>query len=184
MPLNDSLSGVRERVKGSLNAKFPPYGFLSLMRAAFGPVLSNSPVDPHNEVIFRFDDVPYDAPENKDNLVDAELAIMDLFLKENQKISLALVTNYLEESHLVVDRIKAGVKEDLFELAIHGWEHSDFSVLTQVQQERLLLDSNLIIENIFGRTSDIFIPPYNSFNFFTLRAMEKSGIGIISSHWI
>ena len=85
-------------------------------------------------VIFRFDDIPFDFLQNKDLFRNAELAVMDLFLKKNQKLSIALVTKYLEKDKVLIERINEGLEKDLFELAIHGWEHTDFSVLDEKQQ--------------------------------------------------
>lgn len=132
-------------------------------------------------VIFRFDDIPFDFLQNKDLFRNAELAVLDLFLKRNQKLSIALVTKYLEEDKVLIERINEGLEKDLFELAIHGWEHADFSVLDEKQQVELLLNATRMLETIFKRGSQVFIPPYNSFNRHTLIAMGKVGLRIISS---
>ena len=99
---------------------------------------------------------------------NAELAVMDLFLKKNQKLSIALVTKYLEEDKVPIERIYEGLEKDIFELAIHGWDHTDFSVLNEKQQVELLLNATRRLEAIFRRDSQVFIPPYNSFNKDTL----------------
>jgi peptidoglycan/xylan/chitin deacetylase (PgdA/CDA1 family) len=119
--------------------------------------------------------------QNKDLFRDAELAVMDLFIKKNQKVSLALVTKHLEQDQVLIEKIGEGLEKNLFELAIHGWEHADFSVLDEKQQVELLLNATKRVEAIFRRGSQVFIPPYNSFNKHTLKAMVKVGLRIISS---
>ena len=132
-------------------------------------------------VIFRFDDIPFDFIQNRDLYLDAELAVMDLFLKKNQKLSIGLVTKYMEEDKVPIDKIYEGLEKNIFELAIHGWDHADFSVLNEKQQVELLLNATKRLETIFRRDSQVFIPPYNSFNKDTLLAMGKVGLRIISS---
>ena len=41
----------------------------------------------------------------RDLFRNAELAVMDLFLKKNQKLSIALVTKYMEEDKVLIERI-------------------------------------------------------------------------------
>jgi peptidoglycan/xylan/chitin deacetylase (PgdA/CDA1 family) len=132
-------------------------------------------------VIFRFDDIPFDFIQNRDLFLDAELAVMNLFLKKNQKLSIGLVTKYLEEDKVPIQKIYEGLEKNIFELAIHGWDHTDFCVLDERQQVKLLLNATRRLRTIFRRGSRVFIPPYNTFNNDTLLAMDKVGLRIISS---
>jgi peptidoglycan/xylan/chitin deacetylase (PgdA/CDA1 family) len=132
-------------------------------------------------VIFRFDDIPFDFIQNRELYLDAELAVMNLFLKKNQKLSIGLVTKYLEEDDAIIEKIYEGLERSIFELAIHGWDHLDFSVLSEKQQVELLVNATRRLETIFRSGSQVFIPPYNSFNKDTLLAMGKVGLRIISS---
>jgi peptidoglycan/xylan/chitin deacetylase (PgdA/CDA1 family) len=132
-------------------------------------------------VIFRFDDIPFDFFQNRDLFRDAELAVMNLFLKKNQKLSIGLVTKYLEEDDTLIEKIYEGLEKKIFELAIHGWDHVDFSVLSEKQQVELFVNATRRLETIFRSGSQVFIPPYNSFNKDTLVAMGKVGLRIISS---
>ena len=132
-------------------------------------------------VVFRFDDVPCDFLKNYDLFCNAELAVMDLFMKKRQKLVLALVTKYLQGNGVLTKKIGEGLEKNLFELAIHGWDHTDHSELDEKQQVRLLHNATKRVEEIFGNCSQIFIPPYNSFNDHTLAAMDKVGLRILSS---
>jgi peptidoglycan/xylan/chitin deacetylase (PgdA/CDA1 family) len=132
-------------------------------------------------VIFRFDDIPFDFLENRELFHDAELAVMNLFLKKNQKLSIGLVTRYLGEDNILIQKIVEGLERNLFELAIHGWDHVDFSALDGEQQVESLLNATRRLETTFRSGSQVFIPPYNSFDTNTLSAMGKTGLRIISS---
>jgi peptidoglycan/xylan/chitin deacetylase (PgdA/CDA1 family) len=48
-------------------------------------------------------------------------------------------------------------------------------------QESTLAQANQKMERIFGRTSDIFITPYGTFNDATLQAMNRNGLKILSA---
>jgi peptidoglycan/xylan/chitin deacetylase (PgdA/CDA1 family) len=144
-------------------------------------IYSRNLVSPRKSIIFRYDDIPFDFLENKGLFCNAELAVMDLFIKRNQKLSLALVTKYLEQNLVLCNKIGEGLEKDLFEPAIHGWEHTDFSRLDEHQQVQFLFNATKRVENIFKARSTVFIPPYNSFNARTLVAMKKVGLRIISS---
>jgi peptidoglycan/xylan/chitin deacetylase (PgdA/CDA1 family) len=125
-------------------------------------------------VVFRLDDVGFDAK-------DGQIAVMDLFLKRSQRVSLGLVMNHIEKDRSLLERIQFGFQKGLFELALHGWDHVDYSTLDEKKQEILLRKAYEKMDNLFGMPSKVFIPPYDSFNGSTLQAMNSTGIKIISS---
>ena len=179
MAMNNSKSLIRRWIRKAFDSV--PSLNNSTSISAIGSSFSHQAPHSRNYVIFRFDDIPYDVPENEYNLIDAELAIMDLFIEKNQKLSLALVASYVNESQSVIKKIEEGLNLDLFELAIHGWEHTDFALMSEIQQHKFLFDALNKIEHIFGRCPQVFIPPYNSFNEHTLQAMKRLGISVLSS---
>jgi len=134
------------------------------------PVNKNS----SNLVIFRLDDVGF-------GFINALMAIMDVFLMKNHDLSLGLVMDQIDRERPLVEKITYGNNRGLFELDLHGWDHVDFSKLDEKEQWDSLYKASEKMQNLFGKSSKIFIPPYNSFNAFTLRAMNKVGIKIISS---
>jgi peptidoglycan/xylan/chitin deacetylase (PgdA/CDA1 family) len=137
--------------------------------------------DIFNCVIFRLDDVPYDLPIYDKSLIDIHLAIMDVFSKKNQNLTLGVVVRYLEVHPNLLEYILQGHRRGIFELALHGWDHHDYSKLSKMNQERSLLRANTKMLEIFGVSSKIFIPPYNEFNRSTIGVLKQLGIKIISS---
>ena len=81
----------------------------------------------------------------------------------------------------IINKLKEGYKKGLFELALHGWNHENFSKLNEQNQQILLQNANKKMETIFGKASNIFIPPFDAFDNDTLDAMSKLGIPIFSS---
>jgi peptidoglycan/xylan/chitin deacetylase (PgdA/CDA1 family) len=134
-----------------------------------------------SSVVFRLDDIPYDSAIYDEARINVDLAVLDVFSKRNQNLTLGLVVRYLELHPKLLACIVHGYGKGIFELALHGWDHDDYSKLTMMDQERSLLRAKTKLENLFGNSSKIFIPPYNKFNRFTIDAMKKLGIKIISS---
>ena len=127
-------------------------------------------------VIFRLDDI-------QDYwLQDAQLSLMDLFLLKNQNLSLGLIMNAVGQDLKIIEKIKEGDKRGLFELAIHGWEHQDYTGLSEQQQNDSLSRANQKIKNIFGHTATTLIAPYGLFNITTVKVLKELGIRIISAN--
>lgn len=128
-----------------------------------------------NCVIFRLDDV-------QDYFVyRAQLSVMDLFILKNHSLSLGIIMNHIGEDDKIVQKVLEGKQKGLFELALHGWEHNDFSAMSRKQQQSALIESNKKMLALFGEKSQIFIPPMNKFNNNTLTVMNELGLKIISS---
>jgi peptidoglycan/xylan/chitin deacetylase (PgdA/CDA1 family) len=106
---------------------------------------------------------------------------MNLFLNKNQTLSLALILNRTGNDSSIVNKIDDGYNKGLFELAIHGWNHENFSKLSEDDQLVLLSRANEKMYSLFGVRTTIFIPPSFDFNNSTLDAMRELGIRIISS---
>jgi len=129
-----------------------------------------------NCVIFRLDDV-------QDNYHDqSQLALMNFFLEKNQSLSLGLIANAFGNDSIVLNEVRTGFDAGKFELASHGWNHEDFTKLSEHTQTDLLNKSIEKIHKVFGTRPAIFIPPMFEFNNATLDAMRHLGIKIISSN--
>ena len=79
MAMNNSKSLIRRWIRKAFDSVPSLYNSTSI--SAIGSSFSHQAPPSRNYVIFRFDDIPYDLPENEYNLIDAELAIMDLFIE-------------------------------------------------------------------------------------------------------
>jgi peptidoglycan/xylan/chitin deacetylase (PgdA/CDA1 family) len=132
---------------------------------------------PCNCVVFRLDDV-------QDSFArDAQLQIMDLFIKKNQPVSLGVIAGHYGDDPHVTHKVMEGVRAGLFEVAIHGWDHVDYSTLGEKEQADTLQRSNEKFAKIFGSPSSVFIAPYNRFNNDTIAAINGLGgsIKVISA---
>ena len=128
-----------------------------------------------NCVIFRLDDV-------HDNWLHlAQIQVMNIFLSKDQRLSVGIVMNATGSDQLVLQKIMEGQSKGLFELAIHGWNHVDYTKMSESEQKKTLDLANNKMQTLFGIRSNVFTPPYGTFNNSTLVAMSDSGIKIISA---
>ena len=111
----------------------------------------------------------------------ANLTLMDIFISKNQSVPLGLIMNSIGNDPKLIAKIREGIQRGLFELALHGWDHVEYTNLSEQEQHDSLKKANEKMQRLFGQKSNIFIPPFNSFNDSTLNAMRKLSIRIISS---
>lgn len=112
---------------------------------------------------------------------EGQITPTDIFISKNQSLSLGLIMNSLGNDSKIINTIREGIHVDLFELAIHGWNHTDYTDLSEEEQKNSLYQANKKMETLFGNTSDIFIPPEYLFNNATLNSMNQLGFRILSS---
>jgi peptidoglycan/xylan/chitin deacetylase (PgdA/CDA1 family) len=113
---------------------------------------------------------------------DGQITPMNMFISKNQTLSLGLIVNGIGDDLDIVNTIRSGSSKGLFELAIHGWDHIEYTTLDEKEQRDSLYKANEKMNILFGNTSDIFIPPDYSFNNATLNAMDHLGLRVISSN--
>ena len=130
-----------------------------------------------NCVVFRMDDI-------QDYWIrSAQLAIMNQSLAKNQSLTLGIIMNALGNDSEIVNKIKQGNNSSgPFELAVHGWNHTNYINLTEDEQRISLEDAHNKMINLFGNASEIFIPPYDAFNNDTLNAMRQVDMKIIDGN--
>ena len=136
-----------------------------------------------NCVAFRLDDV------QDDYLTRPQIGVMDVFKERNLSLTIGIIGNNTgngekKVSSYVKQRIVDGSNkntEDAIEIANHSWYHEHLSALTFDQQSDSIRKTNNRIENIFGITPNIFIPPYGEFNNDTLLAARENNVRIISA---
>jgi peptidoglycan/xylan/chitin deacetylase (PgdA/CDA1 family) len=126
-------------------------------------------------VVFRMDDI-------QDYWIrQGQIRPMDVFISKHQPLSLGLIMNAIGNDIRVMDEIQNGSRMGLFELAISGWNHTDYTKLSKEAQKSSLQQANEKMKGLFGNTSDIFLPPYDSFDNSTLDAMRQLSFKILSS---
>ena len=126
-------------------------------------------------VVFRLDDVQGDWIEN------AQLAPMNLFISKNQSLTLGLIMNPVGNDTKIINKVHEGQQKGLFELALHGWNHVNYTKLSEQEQKNSLLNANEKMQRLVGHKSNIFITPYDTFNNNTLKAMNQLGLRVLSS---
>jgi 3D (Asp-Asp-Asp) domain-containing protein/peptidoglycan/xylan/chitin deacetylase (PgdA/CDA1 family) len=126
-------------------------------------------------IIFRLDDV------QDYSFQPGALAVMDLFLSKGIKLSLGLVMNDIGNDSRIIEKVKEGSETGLFELALHAWNHVDYTTLTYEEQRNSLQMANEKMAGLFGNKSDIFLPPYGEFNNATIDATKNESIRILGS---
>jgi peptidoglycan/xylan/chitin deacetylase (PgdA/CDA1 family) len=114
-------------------------------------------------------------------ITKAQIAVMNLFISYNQSISLGLIMHEFGNDSRIVKKVSEGEKKGLFDLAIHGWDHVEYSKLNETQQKISMYKANEKMNHLFGIRSRIFIPPDQDFNNNTLLAMKDMGFKVISS---
>ena len=82
-------------------------------------------------VIFRLDDV------RNGYLEKVQISLMNFFLSNNDRLSLGLIMNNIEDGSSLVQKIQEGKNLGLFELDIHGWDHVDSQSYLNMNKRRL-----------------------------------------------
>jgi peptidoglycan/xylan/chitin deacetylase (PgdA/CDA1 family) len=78
----------------------------------------------------------------------------------------------------IVGKIGEDIHRGIFEFGLHGWNHDDYTKLSERDQGSTLTMANNKLNRIFGNVSDIFVPPYGYFDDATLGALSNVGIKI------
>jgi peptidoglycan/xylan/chitin deacetylase (PgdA/CDA1 family)/3D (Asp-Asp-Asp) domain-containing protein len=129
-----------------------------------------------NCVVFRMDDI-------QDYwLKSGQLVAMNQFTSRNQSLSLGIIMGSTGNDSDIVNKIKEGSDSGLFELAVHGWNHTDYTKLSDQELRDSLADSNRKMTELFGKASEIFFPPLDAFNDDTINAMEQVGMKILNGN--
>lgn len=129
-----------------------------------------------NCVIFRIDDI-------EDWWIhDVQAAVLNTFITNHTLLTPGMIMNSYGYDPEVVDTVQEGKDHGLFELALHGWNHVDYSTLSLGEQEQTIAEASTKLQTIHGEKSNIFITPYDILNSNTLTAMKNDGIGILSAN--
>jgi len=129
-------------------------------------------------VAFRLDDI-------QDYFLNqAQMEVIKTFERKNASLTVGVIGNYFGNDAVLTDLLRKKVLNDdnNFEIANHGWNHEDFTLLDKDQQSALLSKSNNKISEKLGVMPQVFITPYNKMNNDTLTAMAENSMHIISAN--
>lgn len=191
LPTDDNTARKRKSVgtKGKISAKTVlalsaalvlVLGILvSVPRSAYAEQENNSS-EPGacNCVIFRLDDV-------QDYwLSNVQVAVMEKFINEHEKLNLGVITNYIGEDDAVVNEVKGGINSRNFEIVNHSQNHDSYTDMSAEEQHNDLVGANGNINSLFGVSSvGAFIPPYHEYNEDTLAALQDLDMKVISAQF-
>ena len=89
-----------------------------------------------------------------------------------------------------IDLLRNMVSEGAIEIALHGLNHNDnsgqrtpseFAGLPVNRQMRMLADGKRSLENALGSPIHVFVPPFNTYDRDTLRALARTGFELLSA---
>jgi peptidoglycan/xylan/chitin deacetylase (PgdA/CDA1 family) len=148
-------------------------------------------------VVFRYDDYS----SNSDT--EIELKIINTFRSINAPITFGVIPySFLGDTYdgstnvggplptKKTEFLKEGIAEGILEIGMHGFNHqnnnsnqsSEFSGLDYENQFEKLKKGKSYLESILGLPITIFIPPWQSYDLNTLRALEVLNFSTLSAY--
>lgn len=136
-------------------------------------------------ILFRFDDFLLKETEYQNDL-------LTLFENENIPLLLGVIPFSLEnaENDIETERIKKLIGAGKICIALHGYKHvnnsktpnkSEFSGLVFDKQIAMIKEGELKIKQILGIKPVVFIPPFNTADINTFKALKKCNFRTVSS---
>lgn len=159
-------------------------------------VVSGQLQDHKIKIVFRFDDYMM----TQHVIFDS---ILDIFKKNNISLTLGVVPydkkevlfNKLNQDQL--DDLKNRIKRKEIEIALHGYTHTDnkltggsllkkeilseFSNLEYNEQVKKIRKGKAALDSILNINTVVFIPPYNSYDGNTIKALDSLNFDVISA---
>jgi peptidoglycan/xylan/chitin deacetylase (PgdA/CDA1 family) len=168
-------------------------GSIALTRPSWG-----EPADPtwntyDSIVVFRNDDI------QPDYRTEAMKAVNRIFIEEGVPVTHGVIpaveNNALTESGDVCSYLR-GLERNhprLFEFALHGYTHerltefyggSEFGSLPYERQLKRIENGREILTDCLGHGTTTFIPPLDTYDSRTVRALDELGFTVVSGgHW-
>ncbi|MFQ5440877.1 MAG: Calx-beta domain-containing protein [Nitrosopumilaceae archaeon] len=126
-------------------------------------------------VIFRMDDVQDFFMQNLQTTIFAD------FTSRGEHVSIGPIANFYGTDSIVNDAAEAGEDSGLFEVFDHGWNHTNFSLMTPADQLANMTAAQGILATHFNAPPNVFVPPFNAYNADTISAMVTNNMDIIGS---
>jgi len=80
------------------------------------------------------------------------------FFSKGQPLSLNIVTRDIGNNLRIKGKVGKRSQKGLFELWLHGWDHINYTILSESEQRSPLKEANEKINRMFDDSSDIFVP--------------------------
>ncbi|HEX2556942.1 MAG TPA: polysaccharide deacetylase family protein, partial [Nitrososphaera sp.] len=127
-------------------------------------------------VAFRLDDI------QDYFLTKPQMQVINVFSERNASLTIGVIGNYFGNDSGIVDFVRVAKNNNSkVEVANHGWNHEDFSVLSKAEQSQLMAKTNKKIYDLLDVKPVTFITPYEKLDNDTFAAARENGIQYISS---
>jgi peptidoglycan-N-acetylglucosamine deacetylase len=140
--------------------------------------ITNPPPHTCKCVAFRLDDI------QDYFLTKPQMQVINVFSGRNSSLTIGVIGNYFGNDSKIVDFVRDRVAKNnnsKIEVANHGWNHEDFSVLSKAEQLQLMAKTNKKIYDLLDVKPVTFIVPNEKLNNYTFAAAQENGIHYISS---
>ncbi|MEW6588900.1 MAG: polysaccharide deacetylase family protein [Thermoproteota archaeon] len=116
-------------------------------------------------------------------LNDVQNALLDTLDKKDVPITISVIGKFIGDDPKVVEKIKEKLKDpSQARIANRGWEHIDHTSYDEEKQAASIRQTNEKIRKVFGVSSVIFVPPYDTFNEDTLKAARQNKVVYFSAN--
>ncbi|RMD67171.1 DUF2334 domain-containing protein [Candidatus Parcubacteria bacterium] len=137
-------------------------------------------------LVFRYDDVALDHPS------DMDLKVIGIFQSQGVPLTIGVIPKGGGRDGSRIDAgrkaLTRAIQRGGVELALHGYQHRASPLQPQCEfrgdrnrQFAMLSEGRRIVQEMAGRSVDIFIPPWNCHDGNTLAALSKVGFKALSS---
>jgi hypothetical protein len=155
-------------------------------------------------VIFRYDDYHADRGAKDTSKSQIEYRLLEIFSRWNVPLTMGVVPNVAEDYEVPsspryyplaedgekLQALKTAVERGIIEPALHGWQHeavfkngrqSEFMGLTFDAQLSKIQQGQRTLEDCLETSVSSFIPPWNTYDEQTIRALDAVNIRALSA---
>ncbi|EJN59976.1 DUF2334 domain-containing protein [Halogranum rubrum] len=141
-------------------------------------------------VVFRNDDIQPYYRESEMRAVDS------VFVEEGVPVTQGVIPNVADSGEIAHDqrlcqylRAQSERHPDIFEFALHGYTHnatttfygsSEFGEVAYEEQYRRISEGTAVIESCTGERPDTFVPPFDTYDNETVRALVRANFTTVS----
>jgi Predicted xylanase/chitin deacetylase len=147
-------------------------------------------------VVFRYDDYSAISP------TETELKILGVFQKDKRQITFGVIPEVVTDDEQISSLeetlplpalkqgiLRSGIETGTLDVGLHGYSHQSFNAKSPSEFMGLSYENQLWriqtgkreIETITHKPMSVFIPPWNTYDFKTIKALENTGFTTLSA---
>ena len=191
------LKGVLMKTLASWQSEFSY--LLPIFLVTLSVCSANEATSRKVSIVFRFDD--YSSTSN----TEIETSVIGVFRRNRSSMTVGVIPyvcardpqdpspqDVIPLSERKADILRSAVEDGVVDVALHGYSHQtttdrkpchEFTGLDYDSQLERLSKGRELLERITGVTIGTFIPPWNSYDMNTIRAMEALNFSVLSADW-